>query len=301
MGDIANQLMERDTLHLDTFSDIGSLRQHLDMPTLPFRRDEGERGASTAWPARGGRCWGCGWGCRAAAGAAVLRWQRVQREGIDPVACGAASAGGRVQRRGACWCKIEGGPLRGPDPHAAPRCACCADDDYYSDEEEEEDEEEDDDDMMMLGATPRFGNTPTHTRLPGQSLGLGRPSGGGGGGGDRGGEGPGGGAGGPGGAAEGSSDDEDHLMSMGVMGMSPDMGMRPGELAGLMHHTVRRGWAGLGWQGPCVPWGVGCGGSAGRGREWGGRSARQARCWARRAWQARPCFARWACGGCIVT
>jgi hypothetical protein len=42
MGDIANQLMESTTLQLDTFSDIGSLRQHLDIPVQYHSRDAGQ-------------------------------------------------------------------------------------------------------------------------------------------------------------------------------------------------------------------------------------------------------------------
>ncbi|GAB4813575.1 hypothetical protein N2152v2_000621, partial [Parachlorella kessleri] len=124
MGDIANQLMEANPLGtLDTLSDMGSLRQHLEMPPLHF----------------------------------------AQRE---------------------------------PD-----------DDDL-------------DDDMMMLGTTPHFGNTPTHAHRLNGGGGMAGP----------------GGTGTPAGDAEDDSSDDEHLMH--PMGMSPDLGLRPGELAGFMHHPV---------------------------------------------------------------
>ncbi len=98
--------------------------------------------------------------------------------------------------------------------------------------------------MMILSSTPQFGNTPgfgntpTHAQRLGGAGGMGMAMG----------------RGGPGGEARDDDDDssdDEHLMPMG---MSPDLGMRPGELAGLMH-PVRSRPGGGGSAGVC--WGAG--------------------------------------------
>lgn len=71
--------------------------------------------------------------------------------------------------------------------------------------------------MMILGSTPHFGNTPTHA----QRLGRGEAD--------------------DDDDDDDSSDDEEHLIPMG---MSPDMGMRPGELTGFIHTVGERACVG---------------------------------------------------------